>query len=149
MMKYDGYIIKTKPDYKSAIRRGKMLDEISCEVYDENDKEFEHCLGDFNMMIGFEFQDSTVKDIESGIKKMIDADWSYYQLEKKEAGFKRTEELFYRLIDHMKITLGDNDAELMLQKEIGMTEAEVKDAFSKLDAAQEEDTNISQGMDLK
>lgn len=148
MMKYDGYIIKTKPDYKSAISRGKEVDEIFCEVYDENDKEFEHCLGDFNMMIGFEFQNSTVNDIEHGIEKSIDDDWAYYQLEKKEVGFKRTEELFYRLIDHMKITLGDNDAELVLQKEIGMTEAEVKDVFSQLDEVQEE-TNTNQSMDLK
>lgn len=147
MMKYDGYIIKTKPDYKSAIRRGKAVDEISCEVYDENDKEFEHCLGDFNMMIGFEFQNSTVKDIESGIKKMIDADWAYYQLEKKEAGFKRTEELFYRLINHMRVTLGDDETKSILQKEIDMTEAEIQDALSDSDMEHEE-TNVSQGMDL-
>lgn len=147
MMKYDGYIIKTKPDYKSAIRRGKMLDEIFCEVYDGNDKEFEHCLGDFNMMIGFEFQDSTVKDIECGIKKMIDADWAYYQLEKKEAGFKRTEELFYRLINHMRVTLGDDETKSILQKEIDMTEAEIQDALSDSDMEHEE-TNVSQGMDL-
>lgn len=147
MMKYDGYIIKTKPDYNSAIRCGKAVDEISCEVYDENDKEFEHCLGDFNMMIGFEFQDSTVKDIESGIKKMIDADWAYYQLEKKEAGFKRTEELFYRLINHMRVTLGDDETKSILQKEIDMTEAEIQDALSDSDMEHEE-TNVSQGMDL-
>ena len=147
MMKYDGYIIKIKPDYKSAIRRGKAIDEISCEVYDENDKEFEHCLGDFNMMIGFEFQDSTVKDIESGIKKMIDNDWAYYQLEKKEAGFKRTEELFYRLINHMRVTLGDDETKSILQKEIDMTEAEIQDALSDSDMEHEE-TNVSQGMDL-
>lgn len=147
MMKYDGYIIKTKPDYKSAIRRGKAVDEISCEVYDENDKEFEHCLGDFNMMIGFEFQDSTVKDIESGIKKMIDNDWAYYQLEKKGVGFKRTEELFYRLINHMRVTLGDDETKSILQKEIDMTEAEIQDALSDSDMEHEE-TNVSQGMDL-
>ncbi len=149
MMRYDGYVIKTTPDYKSAIRCGKKIDEIFCEVYDENDKEFEHCLGDFNMMIGFEFQDSTVKDIESGIKKMVDSDYSYYQLEKKEVSFKRTEQLFYRLINHMRVTLGETDAESALQKEIGMTGTEVKDAFAELDKSQAEETNMSQGMDLK
>lgn len=148
MMKYDGYIIKTKPDYKSAISSGKEIDEIFCEVYDENDTEFKNCLGDFNMQKGFEFQDSTVIDIEKSIEKLVDSDWAYYQLEKKEAGFKRMEELFYRLINHIKITMGDGDAKLMLQKEIGMTETEVKDAFSQLDTEQAE-TDVSQGMDLK
>ena len=148
MMKYDGYIIKTEPDYKSVINSGKEIDEIFCEVYDEYDTEFKNCLGDFNMQRGFEFQDNTVIDIEKGIKKLVDSDWAYYQFEKKEAVFKRTEELFYRLLNHMKITMGDGDAELMLQKEIGMTESEVKNAFSQLDTEQAE-ADVSQGMDLK
>ena len=60
MFKYDGYVIKTTPDYKKALKKGIDIEEIVCDVYAETDKEFKNSLLNFNMMPCFEYKENTV-----------------------------------------------------------------------------------------
>ena len=104
MIKFDGLVIKVEPDYKDRIEKGIEIDELWCEVYQETDTEFKHPLGDFNMMQGFEYKEATVEDIESGIKKMVETDWSSYQLEIKTLELGRMKELLRtRHIDRLRV----------------------------------------------
>ena len=67
-----------------------------------SDTEFKHKLGDFNMMQGFEYKEATVEAIESGIKRMIETDWSSYQLEIKTLELDRMKELLGNAVEYIK-----------------------------------------------
>lgn len=131
MLKYSGFLIKTEPDYSKMIKQGEEMDTIWCTVYDENDTEMEHSLGEFNMMRCFEFMEETADSIEKGIYKCIDEDYSSFLLEKERLELQHTKELLYRAIHYMKATLGEEGLDKILQKELGMNKNEINDALSE------------------
>lgn len=130
MIKYSGYLINTEPDYKEMIKKGEEITDLWCSVYDENDEQMEHCLGEFNMMLGYEFPESTVESIEQGLYQVINDDYPAFELERRNKELMRTEELFHRAINFMKTTLGEEGLEGILEKELGMTEDEIENALS-------------------
>lgn len=129
MFRYDGYIIKTTPDYEEALKKGENIEELVCEVYEESDTELRNCLSEFNMMHCFEYKENTVNEIENGIKNIIDSDCSYLELKVKQGKFERQSELFYRAIEYIKESVGGPDVAATLSKCLGMTDEEIKDAL--------------------
>ena len=142
MVKFDGLVIKVEPDYKERIEKGIEIDELWCEVYQETDTEFKHPLGDFNMMQGFEYKEATVEDIESGIKKMVESDWSSYQLEIKTLELDRMKELLGNAVEYIKESVNSEDIDTTLKICIGMTDDEIK-SLEELPEVQEEGMNLS------
>lgn len=136
-MKYDGYVIKVEPDYKEMISNGDEIEELYCEVYDEKDVDMKNCLLDFNMMQCFEYDENTVESIEMGIKRMVENEYSFLQLSKKEQVFNRQSELFYRAIEFLKVSQGE-DVRRTLSINLGMTDEEIDDALSDQDMEQDE-----------
>ena len=130
MIKYSGYLINTEPDYKEMIKKGEEITDLWCSVYDENDEQMEHCLGEFIMMLGYEFPESTVESIEQGLYQVINDDYPAFELERRNKELMRTEELFHRATNFMKTTLGEEGLEGILEKELGMTEDEIENALS-------------------
>ena len=130
MIKYSGYLINTEPDYKEMISKGEGVTDLWCSVYDENDEQMEHCLGEFNMMCGYEFMEETAESIEQGIYQIINDDYASFELERRNKELMRTQELFHRAINFMKTTLGEERLEGILEKELGMTEDEIENALS-------------------
>lgn len=141
MFRYDGYVIKTTPDYKEALRKGKDIEELVCEVYQESDTELKICLNEFNMMQCFEYGENTEREIENGIMNIIDSDSSYLELKVKQSKFDRQSELFYRAIEYIKESMGGNDVETTLSKCLGMSDEEIKETLDNLNE-QEENQNI-------
>lgn len=141
MFKYDGYVIKTTPDYKEALRKGKDIEELVCEVYQESDTELKICLNEFNMMQCFEYGENTEREIENGIMNIIDSDSSYLELKVKQSKFDRQSELFYRAIEYIKESMGGNDVEATLSECLGMSDEEIKETLDNLNV-QEENQNI-------
>lgn len=141
MFKYDGYVIKTTPDYKEALRKGKDIEELVCEVYQESDTELKICLNEFNMMQCFEYGENTEREIENGIMNIIDSDSSYLELKVKQSKFDRQSELFYRAIEYIKESIGGNDVESTLSECLGMSDEEIKETLDNLNE-QEENQNI-------
>ena len=141
MFKYDGYVIKTTPDYKEALRKGKDIEELVCEVYQESDTELKICLNEFNMMQCFEYGENTEGEIENGIMNIIDSDSSYLELKVKQSKFDRQSELFYRAIEYIKESMGGNDVEATLSECLGMSDEEIKETLDNLNV-QEENQNI-------
>lgn len=142
MIKFDGLVIKVEPDYKERIEKGIEIDELWCEVYQESDTEFKHKLGDFNMMQGFEYKEATVEAIESGIKRMIETDWSSYQLEIKTLELDRMKELLGNAVEFIKESVNSEDIDTTLKICIGMTDDEIK-SLESLSEVQEEGMNLS------
>lgn len=142
MIKFDGLVIKVEPDYKERIEKGIEIDELWCEVYQESDTEFKHKLGDFNMMQGFEYKEATVEAIESGIKRMIETDWSSYQLEIKTLELDRMKELLGNAVEYIKESVNSEDIDTTLKICIGMTDDEIK-SLESLSEVQEEGMNLS------
>lgn len=142
MIKFDGLVIKVEPDYKERIEKGIEIDELWCEVYQESDTEFKHKLGDFNMMQGFEYKEATVEAIESGIKRMVETDWSSYQLEIKTLELDRMKELLGNAVDYIKESVNSEDIDTTLKICIGMTDDEIK-SLESLSEVQEEGMNLS------
>ncbi len=142
MIKFDGLVIKVEPDYKERIEKGIEIDELWCEVYQESDTEFKHKLGDFNMMQGFEYKEATVEAIESGIKRMIETDWSSYQLEIKTLELDRMKELLGNAVEYIKESVNSEDIDTALKICIGMTDDEIK-SLESLSEVQEEGMNLS------
>lgn len=142
MIKFDGLVIKVEPDYKERIEKGIEIDELWCEVYQESDTEFKHKLGDFNMMQGFEYKEATVEAIESGIKRMIETDWSSYQLEIKTIELDRMKELLGNAVEYIKESVNSEDIDTALKICIGMTDDEIK-SLESLSEVQEEGMNLS------
>ena len=141
MFKYDGYVIKTTPDYKEALRKGKDIEELVCEVYQESDTELKICLNEFNMMQCLEYGENTEREIENGIMNIIDSDSSYLELKVKQSKFDRQSELFYRAIEYIKESMGGNDIEATLSECLGMSDEEIKETLDNLNE-QEENQNI-------
>lgn len=141
MFKYDGYVIKTTPDYKEALRKGKDIEELVCEVYQESDTELKICLNEFNMMQCFEYGENTEREIENGIMNIIDSDSSYLELKVKQSKFDRQSELFYRAIEYIKESMGGNEVEATLSECLGMSDEEIKETLDNLNV-QEENQNI-------
>lgn len=141
-MKYDAFYIMTEPDYAESIDKGETVEEVSCWVYDADDVSEDRCLGEFNMMIGFEFQESTVESIEAGIRNCVDNDYSFFVLSRKEKEFERTNELFHRAIHLLRITFGEKGFEKLLQKELDMTKEEVKAALAPPEEEQTEELKL-------
>lgn len=141
MFKYDGYVIKTTPDYKEALRKGKDIEELVCEVYQESDTELKICLNEFNMMQCFEYGENTEREIENGIMNIIDSDSSYLELKVKQSKFDRQSELFYRAIEYIKESMGGNDVEATLSECLGMSDEEIKETLDNLNV-QGENQNI-------
>lgn len=137
MIKYSGYLINTEPDYKEMIEKGIEIDNLWCTVYDENDEQMEHCLGEFNMMCGYEFMEETAESIEQGIYQIINDDYPAFELERRNKELMRTQELFHRAINFMKTTLGEEGLEGILEKELGMTEDEIENALSEQEQNEE------------
>lgn len=137
MFEYSGFLIKTEPDYKEMIKKGEEIDELWCTVYDENDEQMEHCLGEFNMMCCYEFEEETVKSIEAGICKMIDDEYIVLQLKKENNELLRIKELFHKAVVYIKSTLEDEQIDSILQNKLEMTKAEIKDTLSELENTQE------------
>ena len=142
MIKFDGLVIKVEPDYKERIEKGIEIDELWCEVYQESDTEFKHKLGDFNMMQGFEYKEATVEAIESGIKRMVETDWSSYQLEIKTLELDRMKELLGNAVEYIKESVNSEDIDTTLKICIGMTDDEIK-SLEFLSEVQEEGMNLS------
>ena len=142
MIKFDGLVIKVEPDYKERIEKGIEIDELWCEVYQESDTEFKHKLGDFNMMQGFEYKEATVEAIESGIKRMVETDWSSYQLEIKTLELDRMKELLGNAVEYIKESVNSEDIDTALKICIGMTDYEIK-SIESLSEVQEEGMNLS------
>ena len=142
MIKFDGLVIKVEPDYKERIEKGIEIDELWCEVYQESDTEFKHKLGDFNMMQGFEYKEATVEAIESGIKRMVETDWSSYQLEIKTLELDRMKELLGNAVEYIKEAVNSEDIDTTLKICIGMTDDEIK-SLESLSEVQEEGMNLS------
>ena len=142
MIKFDGLVIKVEPDYKERIEKGIEIDELWCEVYQESDTEFKHKLGDFNMMQGFEYKEATVEAIESGIKRMVETDWSSYQLEIKTLELDRMKELLGNAVEYIKESVNSEDIDTTLKICIGMTDDEIK-SIESLSEVQEEGMNLS------
>lgn len=142
MIKFDGLVIKVEPDYKERIEKGIEIDELWCEVYQESDTEFKHKLGDFNMMQGFEYKEATVEAIESGIKRMVETDWSSYQLEIKTLELDRMKELLGNAVEYIKESVNSEDIDATLKICIGMTDDEIK-SLESLSEVQEEGMNLS------
>lgn len=142
MIKFDGLVIKVEPDYKDRIEKGIEIDELWCEVYQESDTEFKHKLGDFNMTQGFEYDEESVESIEKGIKKMIESDWSSYQLEIKTLELERTRELLGNAVEYIKESVSSEDLDTALKICIGMTDDEIK-PFESSSEVQEEGINLS------
>ena len=142
MIKFDGLVIKVEPDYKERIEKGIEIDELWCEVYQERDTEFKHKLGDFNMMQGFEYKEATVEAIESGIKRMVETDWSSYQLEIKTLELDRMKELLGNAVEYIKESVNSEDIDTTLKICIGMTDDEIK-SLESLSEVQEEGMNLS------
>ena len=138
MIKYSGYLINTEPDYKEMIKNGEEITDLWCSVYDENDEQMEHCLGEFNMMLGYEFSESTAESIEQGLYQIINDDYPAFELERRNKELMRTQELLDRAINFMKTTFGEEDLAGILEKELGMTKDEIEIAF----AAQEQSEEI-------
>lgn len=144
MFKYDGYVIKTTPDYAETVKNGEDIDCLMCEVYAENDTKFERCLTEFNMMQGFEYGENTAEEIEKGIKSIIDSDCSYLELQIKQGKFERQSELFYRAIEFIKESIGGNDVENTLRDCLGMSEEEIRETLDDLNEGEEK----TMGMNL-
>ena len=142
MIKFDGLVIKVEPDYKERIEKGIEIDELWCEVYQESDTEFKHKLGDFNVMQGFEYKEATVEAIESGIKRMVETDWSSYQLEIKTLELDRMKELLGNAVEYIKESVNSEDIDTTLKICIGMTDDEIK-SLESLSEVQEEGMNLS------
>ena len=143
MFRYDGYVIKTTPDYEEALKKGEGIGEIVCEVYAESDTEFKKCLNEFNMMQCFEYKENTVSEIENGIKNIIDADSSYLELKVKQDKFDRQSALFYRAVEFIKESVGGDDVEMTLKLCLGMTDEEIKETLDGLNEQEE-----SQGIEM-
>lgn len=137
MFKYDGYIIKTTPDYKEALEKGEEIEELICEVYAASDTELKNCLNEFNMMQGFEYKKKTAMEIENGIMNIINSDSSYLELQVKQGKFNRQTELFQKAIEFIKESVGVDDVEMTLKLCLGMTDEEIKDTLSGLDGTEE------------
>lgn len=142
MIKFDGLVIKVEPDYIDRIEKGIEIDELWCEVYQESDTEFKHKLGDFNMMQGFEYKEATVESIESGIKRMVESDWSSYQLEIKTLELDRMKELLGNAVEYIKESVNSEDLDTALKVCIGMTDDEIK-SIESMSEVQEEGMNLS------
>lgn len=138
MFKYGGYVIKTNPDYETAIENGDEIAEIWCEVYAEADTEFKQCLNEFNMMPCFEYTENTVSEIENGIKNIIDNDSSYLELQIKSKKFERQSELFWRAVEYIKESIGGSDIETTLSEALGMTDEEIAETLGESETPQEE-----------
>ena len=143
MFKYDGYIIKTIPDYANAIEKGDYFEELRCEVYLESDTNMERCLNEFNMMPGFEFKERTVIEIENGIMNIMNDDRSYLELKVKQEKLERNSTLFYRAVEFIKESMGGDDFEMTLKLCLGMTDEEIKETLDGLNEHEE-----SQGIEL-
>lgn len=137
MFKYDGYVIKTKPDYSKALKKGENIEEIWCEVYQESDTEFKRCLNEFNMMPCFEYKENTVAEIENGIKNIIDSDCAYLELQIKQEKFERQSALFNRAVEFIKESIGGDDIENTLKLCLGMTDEEIKETLDGLNESEE------------
>ena len=140
MFRYDGYIIKTIPDYKEAIENGETIEDLYCEVYTENDKSLENCIHEFNMMPCFEYTENTVSEVEKGIRNMIDCDSSYIELKVKSNRFERQAELFYRAVEYIKESIGGDDIAATLSKYLGMTDEEISEVIDETEVLSEEMT---------
>ena len=143
MIKFDGLVIKVEPDYKDRIEKGIEIDELWCEVYQESDTEFKHKLGDFNMMQGFEYKEATVEDIESGIKKMVETDWSSYQLEIKILELDRMKQILGNAIEYIKESVNSEDLNHVLKICVGMTDDEINSLNEDVAEEQNQGMNLS------
>ena len=137
MFEYDGYIIKTTPDYKEALEKGEEIEELVCEVYAVSDTELKNCLNEFNMLQSFEYKDNTVMEIENGIMNIINSDLSYLELQVKQGRFNRQTELFQKAVEFIKESVGMDNVEATLKLCLGMTDEEIKDTLNSLDRAEE------------
>ena len=143
MIKFDGLVIVIEPDYKDRIEKGIEFDDLDCKVYDENDTEFKHKLGDFNMMQNFEYDDESVESIEKGIKQMVESDWSSYQLEIKILELDRMKQILGNAVEYIKESVNSEDLNHVLKICIGMTDDEINSLNEDVAEEQNQGMNLS------
>lgn len=141
---YGEYRIVVSPDYKKAIDAGDAPEEIYCEVFVKTDVEYKNGLGEFNMMLGYEYDDNTVESIEEGINKLMDESISFYELKRREAEVDRANELLARSVSYIAELSGTEDLRETLIEKLGMTEAEADNMAQEF----EMDIETEQGMTL-
>lgn len=95
------------------------------------------------MMIAFEFNESTVSEIENGIMNMINEDSSYLELQVKQGKFDRQSELFYRAIEFIKESIGGDDIKNTLKLCVGMSDEEIDETLVGLDNEQDQGMTLS------
>ena len=143
MIKFDGLVIKIEPDYKDRIEKGIEFDELWCEVYDESDTEFKHCLLDFNMMPGHEYHDETVEDIEKGARKVVETEWATVQVERANLALERSKELLGNAIEYIKESVCPEDIDHVLKICVGMTDDEINSLNEEAAEEQSQGINLS------
>ena len=141
---YGEYRIVVSPDYRKAIDAGDAPEEIYCEVFVKTDVEYKNGLGEFNMMLGYEYDDTTVESIEEGINKLMDESISFYELQRKEAEFSRANELLARSVSYVAELSGTENLRETLIEKLGMTEEEADNMAQEF----EMDIEAEQGMTL-
>ena len=126
MFKYNGYLIVTEPDYKEVIDKGGIVDGISGQVYDENDMEQKQTLGEFYLVIGSSFKESSVDAIERSIMEVVLEDQTAFELVKKTNELDRIKELFDNALEYIGETCGTQDELISaLKDDLGMTDEEL------------------------
>lgn len=142
MFKYNGYLIVTEPDYKNIINEGRSVDSISCQVYDENDTEQEQILGDFNIVRGSSYQESSAEAIERAIMEVVEEDQSALELVRKTNELNRVKELLSNAAEYIGESVGHSEVEEVLKESVGMTDEEYENFYG---GTQE---NIEEGMKM-
>ena len=141
---YGEYRIIVSPDYKKAIDAGDAPEEIYCEVFVKTDVACRNCLGEFNMMSGYEYDENTVESIEEGINKLMEESLSFYELQRREAEFNRADELLARSVSYIVELTGTDGLRETLINKLNMTEEEADSMAQEFEV----DLEAEQGMTL-
>lgn len=143
MFKYNGYLIVTEPDYKAETAQGRVVDDLWCQVYDENDVEQKQMLGDFNLVRGASFNKSSAESIEKTIMEVVEEDQPAFELVRKTNELGRVKELLSNAVEYIGESVGQSEAEEVLKESVGMTDEEFESFYG---TAQED---IEEGMKMQ
>lgn len=131
MLRYNGYLIVTEPDYKEAASKGEIVDDLWCQVYDENDTELKQMLGDFNIVRMANFNKSSAEAIETAIMEVVEEDMNSFELARKINELDRMKALFTNAAEYIAESVGEIEAAKVLKESIGMTDEEMGDIFGR------------------
>ncbi len=145
MFKYNGYLIVTEPDYKAETTQGKVVDDLWCQVYDENDIEQKQKLGDFNLVRGASFNKSSEEAIEKAIMEVVEEDQAAFELVRKTNELDRMKELFDNALEYIGETCGTQEELISaLKDDLGMTDEELL----YYNCTEEGQENVEEGMKI-